>query len=151
MQPFQIGQNSHIIPSSLSQFWRCCRTSSQRSLWILFSVRPSLPSHRSGSIGCSWGKTSNDMHLITTIQPDWLCNWPLNHVFYFRFYLFISLEEGKGRKRGRETSMCGCLSHAPKWGPGPPATQARALTGNQTGNPLVRRSVLSPLSHTNQG
>ena len=23
-----------------------------------------------------------------------------------------------GRKRGRETSMCGCLSHTPHWGPG---------------------------------
>ena len=31
-----------------------------------------------------------------------------------------------------------------------PATQACALTGNQSGNPLVRRLVLNPLSHTNQ-
>ena len=34
-------------------------------------------------------------------------------------YLFI-FRKGKGeRKRGRETSMCGCLWHAPHWGPGP--------------------------------
>ena len=34
-------------------------------------------------------------------------------------YLFI-LERGEGgRKRGRETSMCGCLSCAPYWGCGP--------------------------------
>ena len=34
--------------------------------------------------------------------------------------LFISFHrEGKGEiKRGRETSMCGCLSQAPNWGPG---------------------------------
>ena len=32
-----------------------------------------------------------------------------------------------------------------------PATQARALTGNQTRAPLVRRLALSPLSHTSQG
>ena len=32
-----------------------------------------------------------------------------------------------------------------------PATQACALTGNQTGNPLVHRPALSPLSHTSQG
>ena len=32
-----------------------------------------------------------------------------------------------------------------------PATQACALTGNQTGDPLVHRQVLSPLSHTSQG
>ena len=35
-----------------------------------------------------------------------------------RFLKFI-FRGGKGRrKRGRETSMCGCLSHAPYWGPG---------------------------------
>ena len=32
-----------------------------------------------------------------------------------------------------------------------PATQACALTGNQTGDLLVRRLVLNPLSHTSQG
>ena len=31
------------------------------------------------------------------------------------------------------------------------ATQARALTGNWTGDPLLRRPALSPLSHSNQG
>ena len=34
--------------------------------------------------------------------------------FFFNFILF--LERGGGRER--ETSVCGCLSHAPKWGPG---------------------------------
>ena len=32
-----------------------------------------------------------------------------------------------------------------------PATQACALTGNQTGDLLVHRLVLNPLSHTSQG
>ena len=32
-----------------------------------------------------------------------------------------------------------------------PATQACALTGNGTGDPLVHRLVLNPLSHTSQG
>ena len=32
-----------------------------------------------------------------------------------------------------------------------PTTQACALTGNRTGNPLVWRPVLNPLSHTSQG
>ena len=36
--------------------------------------------------------------------------------FFFRYYLFTN--RGKGRERGRETSMCGCLSCAPYWGPG---------------------------------
>ena len=33
--------------------------------------------------------------------------------FFLSFYLFIFREKKGGRKRGRETSMCGCLSHAP--------------------------------------
>ena len=31
------------------------------------------------------------------------------------------------------------------------ATQARALAGNRTGDPLVHRLALSPLRHTSQG
>ena len=46
--------------------------------------------------------------------------------------------------------MCGCLSHVPYWGPGH-HSQACALTGNQTGNPLVLRPVVNPLSYTVQG
>ena len=39
-------------------------------------------------------------------------------VFFFNFiYLFLERGEG-GRKRGRETSMCGCLLSTPNWGPG---------------------------------
>ena len=40
--------------------------------------------------------------------------------------------------------MCGCLPGT--W----PATQACVPTGNQTGNPLVHRPVLNPLSYTSQ-
>ena len=37
--------------------------------------------------------------------------------FLYRFYLFILRERGRegGRKRGRETSMCSCLSRSPYW------------------------------------
>ena len=34
-----------------------------------------------------------------------------------RFYLFI-FREGKGERKRRKTSMCGCPSHIPSWGPG---------------------------------
>ena len=44
--------------------------------------------------------------------------------------------------------MCGCLSHAPYWGPGP---QPCALTGNQSSKLSVRRPAFTPLSHTSQG
>ena len=56
-------------------------------------------------------------------------------------YLFTFIEGKGGRKRGRETSMCGCLSRASCWGPGP---QPRHV-------PLLCRPMLSPLSHTSQG
>ena len=39
--------------------------------------------------------------------------------FFLRFYLFIFREGKGGRKRGRETSLCGCLLHTPYWGLGP--------------------------------
>ena len=41
--------------------------------------------------------------------------------------------------------MCACLPCAPDGGPGL-FTQACALTGNETGNPLVCRPALNPLS-----
>ena len=43
--------------------------------------------------------------------------------------------------------MCGCLSIAPLLGTWP-TTEACALTGNQTGDSLVHRPALNPLSHT---
>ena len=43
----------------------------------------------------------------------------LSIFIFLKKYLFI-LERGKGgRKRGRETSMCGCLQCTPYWGPDP--------------------------------
>ena len=64
--------------------------------------------------------------------------------------LFIFREGKGGRKRGRKTSMCGCLPLTSYWGPG---LQPRHVpqTNNWTGDPLVRRLVLNPLSHTSQG
>ena len=69
--------------------------------------------------------------------------------FLLRFYLF--LEEGEGREKERERNinvwlplMCHLLG---TW----PATQACTLTGTQTGDPLVHRLALNPLSHTSQG
>ena len=47
-------------------------------------------------------------------------------------------KEGERRKRGRETSVCGCLLRTPYWGTWP-ATQACALTGNRTAGLLGHR------------
>ena len=65
---------------------------------------------------------------------------------FLRLYLFIFKRAGK---EGR-TSVCGCLSHARPCLETWPATQACPMTGNWTGNSLVCRPVLSPLSHTSQ-
>ena len=52
-----------------------------------------------------------------------------SHSFFFssRFYLFTFIEGKEGRQRGRETSMCGCLSCAPNWGPAPQPMHAPSL------------------------
>ena len=45
--------------------------------------------------------------------------WTLLFYSFWKILFIYFYREGKGRrKRGRETSMCGCLSHAPYWGPG---------------------------------
>ena len=38
--------------------------------------------------------------------------------FFFEDFIYLFLERGEGKEKGRETSMCGCLSRAPYWGPG---------------------------------
>ena len=65
-------------------------------------------------------------------------------------YLFI-FRQGGGRKREREKHQCVVASlQALLLGTWPPA-QACVLTGNQTGDPLVHRLALHPLSRTRQG
>ena len=71
----------------------------------------------------TWNWTGDPSSLQNTHPVSYwpgLCIWLLVFCFFFwRFYLFISREGKGGRKRGRETLMCGCISHVPHWGPGP--------------------------------
>ena len=73
-------------------------------------------------------------------------------IFFFPFlkfvYLFIFRERGKEGERKRNINVwlplvCPLLG---TW----PATQACALTGNGTINPLVHKPAHNPLSHTSQ-
>ena len=64
-----------------------------------------------------------------------------------KLYLFLDRGEGKEWERNINVCLPLALSAPGTW----PATQACALTGNQTSDPLVHRPVLSPLSHTSQG
>ena len=76
------------------------------------------------------------------------------NIFYLNFFLKILFvyfrQSGREGEREGERHQCVVASHAPSTGD-LAATQACALTGNQTGEPLVCRLVLSPLSHTSQG
>ena len=73
-----------------------------------------------------WGKVSN--------------KGPLSWGSFFLFLRFYFFREGKGgRKRGRETSKCGCLSRAPYWGPGPQPKHMPWLGPD----PLSRRPALN--------
>ena len=82
---------------------------------------------------------------------SFLCFFIFIYLFFMyflkRFYLF--LERGEGREKERNNSVwlppvCPLLG---TW----PTTQACALTGNWTSDPLVCRPTLNPLSHTRWG
>ena len=68
--------------------------------------------------------------------------------FWKRFYLY--LERGEGRKKDREGNINVWLHLVRPLLGTFPATQARALTGNPTCDPLVHRPALNPLSYTSQ-
>ena len=75
---------------------------------------------------------------------------PLPHSFYRFLKIYFFLERGEGgKKRERNIDMWLPLVCPPlgTW----PTTQACALTGNWTSDPMVRRPTLNPLSHTSQG
>ena len=66
------------------------------------------------------------------------------------FCIFIFRERVREGAREEEKHQCvvaSCMSPTRD----PATTQACALTGNQSSDPLVCRPVLSPLSHTSQG
>ena len=68
--------------------------------------------------------------------------------FFFFFKIsFICFQRGEGRGKEKHCSIAASQA-PPYWGP---ATQACALTGSQTSDPLVRRQAFSPLRHTSQG
>ena len=63
-------------------------------------------------------------------------------------YLFLEIVEGRKTEREGNVDRLPLTHHHPgTW----PTTQACALTGNRTGDLLVCRPALNPLSHTSQG
>ena len=45
--------------------------------------------------------------------------WGITYIYKTAYMFKILLFLERGTRRGRETSMCGCLSHTPSWGLGP--------------------------------
>ena len=73
------------------------------------------------------------------------------YLFVFQKHLFIYFQREEGREKQRERNInVWLLLVRPLLGTWP-TPQACALTGNRTGNPLVHRLALNPLSHTSQG
>ena len=70
---------------------------------------------------------------------------------FFKDFIYLFLERGEGREKERERNINVWLPlTCPLLGTRP-TTQVCALTGNQTGDPLVSGLALNPLSHTSQG
>ena len=75
---------------------------------------------------------------------------------FFKHFIYLSWERWEGREKERGRSIDVWEIHHLVASHTPPTrvlahTQACALTGNRTGNPLVHRLVLNSLSHTSQG
>ena len=65
-------------------------------------------------------------------------------LYFFNILFIFKQRGGEGEREGNSSVWLPLTRPAlGTW----PATQACALTGNQTSDPLVRRPVLNPLSH----
>ena len=89
-------------------------------------------------------QTSAEMPLKDT------CCWHCCYSFFIFFKIYLFLEIGEARKRGRERSMISCLSHAPSWGPGPKPRHG-ALIRNLTFDLSLCGTTPNSLSHAGQG
>ena len=75
----------------------------------------------------------------------------LGSLHFIKDFIYLFLERGEGREKERERNIIVWLPlMQPLLGTWP-ATQACALTGSRTNNPLICSQALNPLSHTSQG
>ena len=71
-------------------------------------------------------------------------------ILFFKRFIYLYLDRGEGRKKEERNINVWLPLTRPILGTRP-STQACSLTENWTSDTLVRRPVLSPLSHTSQG
>ena len=129
-----------------------------RAVWSGLGLGSLFPGYHSGFL--STGSCVLPLLCPTGIFPP-LCLFPQVRLrltgsssfentlldLFLKDFIYLFIDRGKGRER--DTNVWLSLTH-PLLGIWP-ATQACALTGNWTSNPLVRRPVLNPQSHNNQG
>ena len=107
-----------------------------------FHVYNSITCHRYDVLGVDRPRASLHHHLYPhtffyLLLPPfkikiWSLQWPnkpiliflvrcfILFIFYFlKDFIYLFLVSRREGERGRETSMCGCLSHTPSWGLGP--------------------------------
>ena len=89
-----------------------------------------------------------DVHLIRSLRV-FISSTSLSGSLLF-IHLFIFRQRVRKGERKGEKHQCVVASHAPPTGD-LACTQACALTGNRTSDPLVHKLALNPLSHISQG
>ena len=99
-----------------------------------------------------WIKISKNWLFIYLIFSEFIFK-RVNEVYhsslFFKDFIYLFLDAGKGRRHRERNINVWLPVERPLLGTWP-TTQACALTGKQTGAPLVHRLVLNPLSHTSQ-
>ncbi|KAF6073461.1 hypothetical protein HJG60_009585 [Phyllostomus discolor] len=90
-------------------------------------------------------------HFLSKCQaPYFVCKTHNLTSFFLKKIIYFWREGKGGRKRERNIHVWLPLTSRPLWGTWP-TTQACALTGNRTRDPVVCRPALSPLNHSSQG
>ena len=119
--------------TAISLFWACPQD------WKLLEARTEL----TGSL------QPNKLQPPVTVPQQPRGKMAMPPLFCFLRFLFIFRERGKEGERERNINVWVPFTRPllRTW----PATQACALTGNRTQDPLVYRPALNPLSYTSQG
>ena len=129
---------------------------------MLFSLRLPTDSTISNPMVNSYSSywPISQQHLVQLIHSSWkhflhLASGtipspefpPTSFTIFLKDFIYLFLNRGEGREGNINVWLPLTCPLLGAW----PTNQARALTGNRTGNPLVLRLALNPLRHTSQG
>ena len=124
-----------------------------RQLQLMISFPLQLPDlgFQPLGISCTFLQAQHVLKIMCIIfyLTDYIRRNYSNRCIFKIFYLFLERGEGREKKRERNINVWLPLTR-PLLGTWP-ATQACALTGNRTRDPLVHRPAFNLLSHTSQG